>query len=290
MYSYKSVSEQLIQGIQFLLHSFDIVPDYHRPRAADPTTETHQLRISSDRHVERLKQLLVQADRRQIAGGLAASTPDPQPPGRSLRTELTSVRIRDIDQNEATTDVYSLEVADNHSFVTTDGLVVHNCFPKDTDALRAAARAKGYEPGMLDAVVDVNDQQPERLLTMLDRHVDVADRRVAVLGLAFKPGTDDIRGSRAAPVIEGLAERDAHVAAYDPTPASETMAERYSDVEYTDSAAVALEDAAGAVVVTDWPEFADLDSEFDAMAKPVVVDGRRIIEPQEDITYEGLTW
>jgi len=165
-----------------------------------------------------------------------------------------------------------------------------SCFSKDTDALRAAARKRGYEPELLDAVVGVNDRQPRRLLELLDRHVDVTDRRVAVLGLAFKPGTDDIRGTRAAPVIEGLAERGASVAAYDPTRASEAMAERYPEVEYTDSAATALEEAAGAAVVTDWPEFADLDGEFDAMAEPVVVDGRRIVQPREGITYEGLTW
>ena len=165
-----------------------------------------------------------------------------------------------------------------------------SCFSKDTDALRAAARKRGYEPELLDAVVGVNDRQPGRLLTLLDRHVDVTDRRVAVLGLAFKPGTDDIRGTRAAPVIEGLAERGASVAAYDPTRASEAMAERYPEVEYTDSAAAALEGSHGAVVVTDWPEFAELDSEFDTMAEPVVVDGRRIVEPREGITYEGLTW
>ena len=77
--------------------------------------------------------------------------------------------------------------------------------------------------------------------------------------------------------------------AYDPRAADE-MAKEYPDVEYADSAAAALEGAHGAVVVTDWPEFADLDEEFDAMADPVVVDGRRIVSRREGITYEGLTW
>lgn len=68
------------------------------------------------------------------------------------------------------------------------------------------------------------------------------------------------------------------------------MRERFPDVEYADSAAAALEGASGALVVTDWDEFAVLDKEFDAMADPVVVDGRRIVEPREGIGYEGLTW
>jgi len=68
------------------------------------------------------------------------------------------------------------------------------------------------------------------------------------------------------------------------------MAAEFPDVEYAASAAAALEGAHGACVVTDWPEFADLDAEFDAMVDPVVVDGRRIVERREEITYEGLTW
>jgi len=164
-----------------------------------------------------------------------------------------------------------------------------SCFPKDVDALRTAAREASYEPAMLDAAMAVNDRQPERLLGLLDEHVDVAGKRVAVLGLSFKPGTDDIRNSRAIPVIEGLRERAAEVVAYDPV-AVEAMRERFPDIEYAESAAAALEGAHGAVVVTDWEEFATLDGEFDAMARPVVVDGRRVVTRREGITYEGLTW
>jgi UDPglucose 6-dehydrogenase len=142
---------------------------------------------------------------------------------------------------------------------------------------------------MLDAAAEVNDRQPERLLELLGDHVDVEGRRVAVLGLSFKPGTDDIRNSRAIPVIEGLRERGATVAAYDPV-AGEEMRERFPGVEYADSATAALNGARGAVVVTGWDEFAALDTEFDAMAEPVVVDGRRAVEPRDGLVYEGLTW
>ena len=164
-----------------------------------------------------------------------------------------------------------------------------SCFPKDVAALIAAARLKDYEPILLEAAVEVNERQPGRLLSLLDSHVDVDGKRVAVLGLAFKPGTDDVRESRAIPVIEGLLERGADVVAYDPV-ATENMRERFPDVEYAGSAAEALSGASAAAVVTDWDEFAALDSEFDAMVTPVVVDGRRIVERREGITYEGLTW
>ena len=110
-----------------------------------------------------------------------------------------------------------------------------------------------------------------------------------MLGLSFKPGTDDIRESRAIPVIEGLQARGAAVVGYDPV-ATERMRERFPDIEYADSEAAALEGAAGALVVTDWDEFAALDTEFDRMADPVVVDGRHIVSRRDGITYEGLTW
>ncbi len=166
-----------------------------------------------------------------------------------------------------------------------------SCFPKDTDALIAAARERDIDPVVLDAVRERNDRQPERLLDLLDEHVDVEGERVAVLGLSFKPGTDDTRNSRAVPVIDGLRERGASVVAYDPVAVSD-MRERYPHLEFesADSAAKALNGAAAAVVVTDWDEFAALDSEFDSMETPVVVDGRRIVSRRDGVIYEGLTW
>jgi len=164
-----------------------------------------------------------------------------------------------------------------------------SCFPKDVNAIIAAASDEGYEPAVLNAAVELNDRQPDRLVAALETHVELDGARIAVLGLAFKPDTDDIRNTRAIPVIESLVARGADVVAYDPV-ATDTMADQFSDIEYAETAAAALADADGAVVVTDWDEFSDLDEEFEAMSTPVVVDGRRCIERREGIVYEGLTW
>jgi UDPglucose 6-dehydrogenase len=164
-----------------------------------------------------------------------------------------------------------------------------SCFPKDTAALVAAAREAGYEPAMVEATREINDRQPERMLELLDSHADVDGKRVAVLGLAFKSGTDDIRGSRAKPVIEGLGARGAEVVAYDPV-ATEEMREEYPDIEYADAPEKPLEGAEAALIVTEWEEIAELDVEFDRMETPVVIDGRRAIDRREGLTYEGLTW
>jgi len=164
-----------------------------------------------------------------------------------------------------------------------------SCFPKDVRAIISAAKETGYDPAVLNAAIEVNDRQPERLVDRLAGHIDLDGAEVAVLGLAFKPGTDDMRNSRAIPVINDLQARGATVTAYDPV-ATENARDYLTDVAYAESAGAALADADGAVVVTDWDEFAALDGEFDAMATPIVVDGRRIIERRDGITYEGLTW
>lgn len=164
-----------------------------------------------------------------------------------------------------------------------------SCFPKDTAALIAAGEAKGYDPSLLKAVVEVNDKQPKRLLQLAEEEIDVTGKRVAILGLAFKPGTDDVRNSRAIPLIEALQERGAKIVAYDPV-ATENMQAHFPDIKYASTAADALQNAHAALVVTDWDEFAALDEEFDAMATPLVVDGRRIIERRDGLIYRGLTW
>ncbi|ELY69374.1 UDP-glucose 6-dehydrogenase [Natrinema pellirubrum DSM 15624] len=146
-----------------------------------------------------------------------------------------------------------------------------------------------FGSSVYEAAVEVNERQPERLVDRLKHHVDLEGARIAVLGLAFKPQTDDIRNSRAIPVIELLREYGAEVVAYDPV-ANDPMRERIPAVEYATTAKAALSDSDGAVVVTDWDEFAALDDAFDEMATPVVVDGRRIVERRDGITYDGLTW
>jgi len=166
-----------------------------------------------------------------------------------------------------------------------------SCFPKDTRAIIHAAEDTGYEPAMLNAAVEVNDRQPERLLELLDVKLDAEDERVAVLGLAFKPGTDDTRNARSIPVIQGLQRRGATVIAYDPVAADE-MRGKFPDIEYADSAADALDGASAALIVTEWDEFAALDEEFEAMARKLVVGGRRVDLPvaERGLEYEGLCW
>jgi len=163
-----------------------------------------------------------------------------------------------------------------------------SCFPKDIDALRWLARQHDYEPAVFDAAVAVNDGQPTRLVDLLERHVDPEGARVAVLGLSFKPGTDDVRNSRALDVVEQLHEWGAEVVAYDPA-AMDEVRERLPELTYADGPEDALAGAEAVCICTEWPEFDDLD--YSGMERSVVIDGRRVEVDRDAVeVYEGLCW
>ena len=163
-----------------------------------------------------------------------------------------------------------------------------SCFPKDVRALISAGETMGNDMDILRAVMNVNDRQPIRMIELLEKHLGNLERKkVAVLGLAFKAGTDDVRESRSIPVMEKLMEENAKISAYDPL-AMENMKKIFGSIEYCQSAEDALRDADGCLIMTDWDEFSRLD--FDAMKKAVVIDGRRVVENREGIIYEGICW
>ncbi|MCD4766475.1 MAG: UDP-glucose/GDP-mannose dehydrogenase family protein [Methanosarcinales archaeon] len=164
-----------------------------------------------------------------------------------------------------------------------------SCFPKDVKALIGKAKELGYEPGLLESVINVNEVQPLMMIDLLEsRTGDLGGKKIAVLGLAFKNDTDDIRESRSIPVIRALLDKGAKVSSYDPM-AADNMKAIYPDIEYCDSAIHALKGANGCLVMTEWDEFKGLCSEFKVMHRPLVVDGRNMIQC-EDIEYVGLCW
>ncbi len=159
-----------------------------------------------------------------------------------------------------------------------------SCFPKDVRALVAHARALGIEPRILDAVIGTNEDQPGRMIGLLKRHVDIAGKTIGVLGLAFKPDSDDIRESRAIPVVEALLAGGAHVVAFDPV-AMDRFRARFPGIAYAKSARDVL-DADAVLIVTEWKEFEDLD-----YRGRTVIDGRRIGKARVEAgVYEGVCW
>ncbi|MER3545311.1 MAG: hypothetical protein C4311_12105 [Chloroflexota bacterium] len=172
-----------------------------------------------------------------------------------------------------------------------------SCLPKDVKALRAYARAVHAPTELLDAVLAINDQRPRHLVKLAENALgSLAGRTVAVLGLTFKPGSDDLRDSPALRVVELLQEAGAHVRGYDPmiTPDGAAqhslhMSANGNGIEICTSARQALTNADAALITTGWRDFASLDwSEMaSVMRMPIVVDGRRILDGAHGL--DGVT-
>jgi UDPglucose 6-dehydrogenase len=169
-----------------------------------------------------------------------------------------------------------------------------SCFPKDVSALKMLAGNTGYHFQLLSSVIEVNELQKRRVISKLTKHLgSLVGKRVALLGLAFKPNTDDMREASSLVLAHRLQGEGATVVAYDPV-AKGAAATLLPSVEVLDSAAEALAGADAAILVTEWPEFGELDWQELAgtMANPLIVDGRNFLDPvsmrDAGYTYEGI--
>jgi UDP-glucose 6-dehydrogenase len=180
--------------------------------------------------------------------------------------------------------VYSLEVPESGTFVTSGGTVVHNCFPKDVQALKQLAGNSGYHFQLLTSVIEVNELQKRRLVGKLERHLGpLRGRRIAMLGLAFKANTDDMREASSLVLSARLQAEGARVVAYDPVAMGSAQRLLGDAVELAESMIDAVRGADAAVIVTEWGEFRSLASApvREAMATPLIVDGRNLLDPDQ---------
>jgi UDPglucose 6-dehydrogenase len=158
-----------------------------------------------------------------------------------------------------------------------------SCFPKDVKALVACSKNLGYNPELLDSVENVNRSQPLKGVELCRQQLGgLEGKRIAVLGLAFKPDTDDMREARVIPIINQLLSEGAEVAAYDPVATATAKTIFKGRIRYAASALDCIRGADCAIVVTEWPEFQKLTPEDFArnMKQPILVDGRRIYDPE----------
>jgi UDPglucose 6-dehydrogenase len=159
-----------------------------------------------------------------------------------------------------------------------------SCFPKDVKALVVHGDRMGSPLNLLKSVMEVNERQPLRMIGLLTRHLNPKGRTIGILGLAFKPGTDDIRESRAIPVIDVLQQMGADIVAYDPK-ATEHFARVFPDIRYAQDPLEVLE-ADAILIITEWDEFGALD-----YTGKIVIDGRHIEQAKKSANiYEGVCW
>jgi UDPglucose 6-dehydrogenase len=158
-----------------------------------------------------------------------------------------------------------------------------SCFPKDTRAMASVARNFGTESLIVEAVIEVNQRQQALMLKKIEASVgDLKGKRIAVLGLAFKPETDDMREAPSVPIIHGLIERGAAVCAYDPVATAEAR-KVLTGIEYAEDEYAAASAADALVFVTEWNQFRALDMRRirDLMKSPRIIDLRNICDPSD---------
>ncbi|SFE92380.1 UDP-glucose dehydrogenase family protein [Alteribacillus iranensis] len=171
-----------------------------------------------------------------------------------------------------------------------------SCFPKDVKALKHLAEERNYQPDILQAVMDVNEKQSHRMVEHLDRIFDgdIKGMTVAILGLAFKPNTDDMREAPSVKIIHELTEKGASVRAVDPIAANNARTLLPEDVHIVEDALEAIKDADAAFLVTEWDEFKKITADdFKRLLKqPVVIDGRNVFDrdlfKENGIIYHGI--
>jgi UDPglucose 6-dehydrogenase len=161
-----------------------------------------------------------------------------------------------------------------------------SCFPKDLTALRAVAQESGYAFGMLDEVIRINEDQRGRFLHKVHQALGpLKGKRLGVLGLAFKAGTDDVRESPALEIVRALLEEGCEVVAHDPAAAERARAELPPDasIRFVEDAYEVASNAHGLLLLTDWEDFAtlDLDRLRELLREPIVIDGRNLYSREQ---------
>jgi UDPglucose 6-dehydrogenase len=169
-----------------------------------------------------------------------------------------------------------------------------SCFPKDVAALKQLAGNSGYHFQLLNSVIEVNELQKRRVIAKLQKHLgSLVGREIALLGLAFKPNTDDMREASSLVLSARLQAAGARVRAFDPVAEGEAR-KLLRGVDFVGSAAEAIDGADALVLVTEWPEFGELDfgEVAVAMRGTLVVDGRNFLDPDvvgaAGLAYEGV--
>jgi len=160
-----------------------------------------------------------------------------------------------------------------------------SCFHKDVNAIKAWSKSKGYNARLLDAVLDINDDQAIKIVDIAEELVgDLKGKKVSLLGLAFKPGTDDMREAASIRVVNELLKRGAsNIVGYDPKANDTAKMELGDKIQYAQSVEELLKDSDCALLITEWDEFKKLspDDFKNSMRRPNLVDGRRIYDFKE---------
>jgi len=166
-----------------------------------------------------------------------------------------------------------------------------SCFPKDVKALISYADQRGYEMRLLKSVMTINAEQPQQILSLLRKYFSSLEgKRIAVLGLAFKPDTDDMRESPAIPIVNALLKEKAIIQAYDPIAIGTAKKIFKNDtIRYQDNFSCAIKGSDAVIVLTSWNEFKTVPQALSTIKPaPLLIDGRRFLNKSKIARYAGI--
>jgi len=264
------------------------------------TREAYILRVSGYEQLAALKNVFGDKRQAQIERILSGYQRHIQPHGYMRHGAFSTLVVREVVHEDVETTVYSMETSTG-TLIASSGLISHNCFPKDVRALAHMAAEAGLHPQLLSAVMDINHDQRRLVVTKLTSILGtVRGSIIGILGLAFKPNTDDMREAASVDIIRWITNQGSTVRVYDPV-ATDTGREALAQagvhmesVVFCENPYEVAEGADALVIVTEWNEFKSLDMHQikNAMHNPILIDGRNIYEATEmkrlGFTYRGI--
>jgi UDPglucose 6-dehydrogenase len=300
MLEYATVSKILADGMTLLLQTIGVIPSIRTRWMNKSTREAYILRVSGYEQISALKNAFGNKRLAQIERIMAGYQRHIQPHGYRRHGAFSTLVVREVLHEDVESTVYSMETSTG-TLIASSGLISHNCFPKDVRALTHMADEAGLHPQLLRAVMDINHDQRRLVVTKLTSILEsMRGRTIGILGLAFKPNTDDMREAASVDIIRWITNQGATVRVYDPVAtdtgheALEREGVHMDAVVFCQNAYEVAEGTDALVIITEWNEFKSLDMYQikNAMRRPVLIDGRNIYEASEmkriGFTYRGI--
>ncbi|MCL4507878.1 MAG: nucleotide sugar dehydrogenase [Chloroflexi bacterium] len=293
MFEYATVSKPLADGMAMLLQTLEVIPSIRTRWMNRSKRPAYILRVSGYAQLDALRDVFGDKHRAQIASVLAGYQRHIRQRGFSRQGPFATLTVQDVHYENVDTTVYSMETSTG-TLIAASGLICHNCFPKDVSALTHMANVQGKHPQMLQAVIQINADQRRSVINKVRDLCGALDgKTIGILGLAFKPNTDDIRDSPGLDLARMFQEQGALVKAYDPV-AMPNAARVLKDVRLCEDSYDLVEGCDAVILATEWNEFKNIDLARvkHLMKLPVFIDGRNLYDPaamyELGFIYRGL--
>lgn len=297
-YEYGTVSGKLKENMLILLHSIGIVPHLRKFRSSKSTVPVYSIKVSGREQIKSLPFFKDSDTQVKIDSRLASFKRHIKPTGYVREdNNFCSVRVKGIESYYVKDDVYSLEVPGTHTFITSEGIITHNCFPKDVEAFIYISRQLGYDFNLLKEVKNINEKQPGYFIEKIKEHLWILkNKKIAVLGLSFKPDTDDMRFAPSITIINRLLQEGASLRLYDPESMSEAkkIFKKKAKIKFFNEPQEAAKNCDCLCLLTEWEQFKKLNLKKlkEEMNYPLLADGRNFFDKDQAVklgfSYIGI--